>query len=170
MRVTCYINLQYKKKIERNQVDASLIFITKEELFGLNERVIEEARWRVKKKLKTRFACIRKVPFARNVDVTMFRLMKTFIFICRGRHEGTSNVETYRDRQGQTGTDKARQGHTGTDKDKKGQAWTDRDKQGQAGTERKCPCLSLLVSVCPCLSLLVPACSWPVLGIDWHNW
>ena len=66
------------------------------------------------------------MPFARKVNVTMFILMKTLLFICRGRHEGKENVETYRNRQRQT--DKERQGHTGTDKDKQGQAWTDRDK------------------------------------------
>ena len=44
--------------------------------------------------------------------------MKTVILIFRGRHEGIANVETYRDGQGQTGTDKYKQG----------QAWTDRDK------------------------------------------
>ena len=48
----------------------------------------------------------------------MFIPMKTFIFIFRGRHDGIANVWTYRDRQGQKGTDK----------DKQGQAWTDRDK------------------------------------------
>ena len=78
-----------------------------------------------------------------------------------GRHDGITNVETYRDRQGQTRTDRDIQGHTGTDKDKQGQAWTDRDKKGQAGTDRECPCLSLFV---PALSLLVPACPWAVLG------
>ena len=74
---------------------------------------------------------------------------------------------TDRDRQGQTGTDRDRQGRTGTDKDKQGQAGTSRDKQGQARTERECPCLSLLV---PFLSLLVPPCPCPVPSIDWHNW
>ena len=47
--------------------------------------------------------------------------MKTVIFICRDRHEGIANVETYKDRQGHTGTDRDRQGLTGTDKDKQGQ-------------------------------------------------
>ena len=58
------------------------------------------------------------MAFAKKVNVTMFIPMKTFIYIFRGRHEGITNVETYRDRQGQTGTDK----------DKQYQAWTDRDK------------------------------------------
>ena len=69
------------------------------------------------------------MAFARKVNVTMFILMKTVIFICRGRHEGIANVETYRDRQGQTRTDRDRQGQTGTD----------RDRQGQTGTERAVP-------------------------------
>ena len=58
-----------KKKLERNQVEPSGIFFTRIEQFGLNERVNEEARVKVKKKLKTRFACIRTVPFARKVKV-----------------------------------------------------------------------------------------------------
>ena len=58
------------------------------------------------------------MAFARKVNVTMFIPMKTVIFIFRGRHEGIANVETYRNGQGKTGTDK----------DKQGQAWTDRDK------------------------------------------
>ena len=40
--------------------------------------------------------------FARKVNLTMLIVMKTVIFISRGRHEGMANVETYRDRQGQT--------------------------------------------------------------------
>ena len=58
----------------------------------------------------------------------MFILMKTNIFICRGRHAGKVNVETYRDRLGQTRTYKDKQGQTGRDKDKQGQTGTDRDK------------------------------------------
>ena len=107
----------------------------------------------MKKKLKTRFACIRTVTFARNVNVTMFRLMKTVIFICQGRYEGIANIETYRDRQGQTRTDRDRQG----------QAGRSMDRQGPAGTERECPCLSLLAPACPCL---VPACSLHVPGLS----
>ena len=68
------------------------------------------------------------MAFARKVNVTMFILMKTVIFICRGRHEGMANVETYRDRQLQTRTDRDRQGQTRTSRDKHGQTWTDRDK------------------------------------------
>ena len=106
------------------------------------------------------------MAFASKVNVTMFILMKTVIIVCRGRNAGIENVETYRDRQGQTGTDKDKQGHTGTDRDRQGQARTGKDRQGQAGTERGCPSLSLffpadlslLVHVCPCPSLSVPVC------------
>ena len=113
-----------------------MIFITRIKLFGLNERAIEEARWKVKKEIETRFACIETVPFARKVNVTMLILMKTVIFICRGRHEGIASVETYRDRQGQTRTDRDIQGQTGTDRDRQGQTRTDRDRQGQTRTRR----------------------------------
>ena len=46
MKVSCYIIqiIKIKKKIERNQVEPFVIFITRVELFGLNERGIEEAR------------------------------------------------------------------------------------------------------------------------------
>ena len=155
MKVTCYINLQYKKKLEWNQIEPSVIFITKIELFGLNERVIEEARWKVKKKLITRFACIGTVPFARKVHVTLFIVMKTVIFIYRGRHEGITNVETHRDRQGQIGTYRDRQG----------QARTSMDRQGDVGTSRDRKGMSLFVSVCPCL---VPAWVCLSLGCPWH--
>ena len=124
----------------------------------------------------------------------MFILMKTVIFICRGRHEGIANVETYSDRQGQTRTDRDMQGQkktsrdiqgqTRTDRDIQGQTRTSRDKRGQTGTSMEkqgqkrndpvCPCLvpslSLLVPACLCVSLLVSVCPWAVPGIDWHNW
>ena len=77
--------------------------------------------------LKTRFVFNGTVAFARKVNVTMFILMKTVIFICRGRHECIANVEIYRDRQGQKATDKDRQGQTGTDRGRQG-------RQGKAGT------------------------------------
>ena len=116
----------------------------------------------VKKKLKTRFACIGTLAFARKVNVTMFILMKTIIFICKGRHKGIANVETYRDGQGQTRTDRDGQGQTGTEKDKHGQAWTDKDRQGQVRTSRDRKGMSLFVPARPCLSLpcscFVPAC------------
>ena len=38
--------------MKKTQVEPFVIFITKIELFGLNERVIEEARCKVKKKKK----------------------------------------------------------------------------------------------------------------------
>ena len=129
---------------------------------------------------KKRFACIGTVAFARKVNVTMCILLKTVIFICRGRYEGIAHVETCRDRQGHKRTDE----ETRTSREKQGQAWTDRDKYGKSGTEREYPCLSLLVPacpclslprpclslLCPCLSLLVPACPCAVPGIDWNNW
>ena len=59
--------------------------------------------------------------FASKVNITMFILMKTMIFICRGIVAGIANVETYRERQGKTGTKKERQGQTGTDRDRQGQ-------------------------------------------------
>ena len=68
------------------------------------------------------------MAFARKVNVTMFILLKTVIFICRGRHEGIANEETYRDRQGQTRTDRDRQGQTRTSRDRHGQTVTDRYK------------------------------------------
>ena len=57
-----------------------------------------------KEEVKNKGACIGTVPFAKKVNVTMLILIKTVILICRGRLEGIANVETYRDRQEQTGT------------------------------------------------------------------
>ena len=68
------------------------------------------------------------MAFAKKVNVTMFILMMAVIFICRGIHECISNLETYRERQGQTRTDRARQGQTRTSRDKHAQRGTDRDK------------------------------------------
>ena len=70
------------------------------------------------------------MAFARKVNVTMLILIKTIMFICRGRHEGVANLETYRDRQGQTGTDK----------EKQGQAGANRDNCGLKGNVPLCPC------------------------------
>ena len=127
-----------------------------------------------KEAVKTRFACIGTVALERKVNVTMFILMKSVLFICRGRHEGISNVDTYRDRQVQTRTDRDRRGQTGTNKDKQGQAWTDRDRQGQEGTSRDRKRMSLFVPVRPCLSLSCPCfvlvCPCAVPDMDWHNW
>ena len=58
------------------------------------------------------------MAFVRKVNVTMFILMKTVILICRVRHKGIANVETYRDRQGQTRTNKDKHGQTGTHREK----------------------------------------------------
>ena len=67
-------------------------------------RSIVEARSKIKKKLKTRFPCIETVAFARKVNVTMFILMNTGIFIFMGRHGGIQGqTRTYRDRQGHQG-------------------------------------------------------------------
>ena len=106
--------------------------------------------------VKTRFACIGTVAFARKVNVIMFILMKTVIFICRGRHAGIANVETYRDRQGQTRTSRQKLGHTGTSRDKHG------NTKGLSLLVPVCSCLSL---PCPCLSLPVPALSLALTGI-----
>ena len=165
-----------KTKLERNQVKHFVIFITRIELFGWHERVIEEAIGKVKKKFKTRFACIGTGAFAWKVNVITFILMKTVIFICRGRECRYSKCRdiqgqpgTYKDSQGQTRTSKNKQGQAATSSDKQRQAGTDRDRQRQKGTSRDRKGLSLFVSVwpclvpaCPCLSLLfsllVPAC------------
>ena len=95
------------------------------------------------------------VPFARKVNVTMFILMKNVIFICRGRHEGIANVDTYRDRQGQTATYRDRQGQAGTSMNRQGQVGTSRDIKRMSLFHPPCPCLSL---PCPSLSLFHPAC------------
>ena len=69
-----------------------MIFSTKIKLFGLNERVIEGGRLKVKKKLQTRVACIVTVDLARKVNVPLLIMTKNIIFISRGRHEGIANV------------------------------------------------------------------------------
>ena len=81
-------------------------------------------------------ACIGTVFFASKVNVTMFILNKTVIFICRGRNAGKANVETDRDQQGQTRTDRDKEGQTRTDRDRQGQTGIDRDRQGQTGIDR----------------------------------
>ena len=82
----------------------------------------------------------------------MFILMKTVI----------AKLEMYKERQGQTGTDRDRQG----------QARTSIDRQEQLGTSRDGKEMSLLVPVCRCLvhacpafSLLVPALYLELTGI-----
>ena len=154
MKVNCYINLQVKP---------FMIFITKIEPIGLDERVFEEAIWKVKKKLEIWFPCIETVAFARKVNITIFILMKTVILMCMGRHEGIANVETNRDRRGQKRTERDIQGQTRTSRDKHGQTGTSRDNQGPEGNVPACPCLSLpgpcVVPSCSRLSLLVPTLS-----------
>ena len=128
------------------------------------KEILRKQNKKVKKKLKTRLACIGTLASARKVNLNKFILMKTVIVICMGRHEGIANVETYRDRQGQKRTDSDRQGRTRTSRDKHRQSGTTRDKQGQKGNVPACPCLV------PALSLLwfcfVPACPCTVSGID----
>ena len=80
-----------------------------------------------------------------------------FTTTCRGRQEGIANVETYRDRQRQTGTYRDRQRQAGTSMDRQGQVGTSRGRKEMSLFVPVCPCLSL---PCPCLSLLVPACPY----------
>ena len=68
-----------------------MIFITRIQLFILNERVIEEARQKVKKKSKTRFACIGTVALASRVNVVMFILHN-----CLKKIYPLTDIETYR--------------------------------------------------------------------------
>ena len=58
--------------------------------------------------------------FTSNVNVTIFILRKTVIFIFRGSNAGKANVVTYRDKQGQTRTHRDRQGETRTVRDGQG--------------------------------------------------
>ena len=94
--------------------------------------------------VKTRFACIGTAAFSRKVKVTMIILMKTVIFICRGRYSKC------RDIQEQTGTDKNRQGQTRISKDKHGQGQeeTSRDRRGRSLFVPACPCFSQQKNVC----------------------
>ena len=125
MKVTCNIN-SCKQKCCKNPVGHFLIFITRIELFGFNERVIEEARGQVKKKLKTRFECIETVAFARKVTAIMFISMKTVILIFIGTHIANGyTYSIYRVMQGQTRTDMDK---LGQGMDNQSQAWTDRYK------------------------------------------
>ena len=146
----------------------------------MNERVLEKARLKAKKnkEVKIRFPCIGTVACQSKVNIMFmftFILMKTVIFICRGRNAGRADVEAYRDKQGQTRTHRDRQGQARKDRERHGQTWTNRDRQGRTGTGRDkqgqagkkgtvpvCPCLSLFV---PTLSLLVLACPCLVPGM-----
>ena len=125
----------------------------------LNERVIEEARWNIKRKLKTRFACIGTVQWLLKGNSYWWRLL--YSSAC-WPHEGIANIETYRDRQGQTRKDRGRQRQAGTSRDRQGWTGSCRDKQGQKGIVPACPCFSLLF---PAFSLLVPALSLVLTGI-----
>ena len=71
-----------------------------------------------KEEVKTMFACAGTVPIERKDNLTLFILMKTVLFICSGRHKEIANVETYRDRQGETRTDRDIQEQTRTSRDK----------------------------------------------------
>ena len=89
----------------------------------MNEIVLVERKIRSKEekeKVKISLACIRTVAFTIEVTVNMLILMKTVIFICRGRNTGVANAETYRDKQGYTRTNRDRQGETRTCRDRQG--------------------------------------------------
>ena len=49
MKVNCYIHIAKERKLVQNQMELFVKWITEIELFGLNDRVIEEARSKVKK-------------------------------------------------------------------------------------------------------------------------
>ena len=89
----------------------------------MDERVVGKTRSKVKKKqeIQIMFAGFGKVAFTSKVNLTMIILMKTMVFICRGRNAGIANVE------GQTGSD--RQGQTKTDRDIEGVKGKDRQRQ-----------------------------------------
>ena len=126
-------------------------FITKTELFGLNERGIEETRSKEKKQKEVKkLVCIHWNSGFCKINVTKFVLMSTMIFICRGGISCITNVETYRDRQGQKRTDRDRHGQTRKSRDRQGRTGTSRDRKGLS---LFVPALSL---PCPCLSLPSP--------------
>ena len=89
----------------------------------MNERVIEEAISKVKKtdKITHKVSYIGTGDFASKVIVTEFILMKTVLIIFREENAGMANIESYKDRQEQTGTAKERQGRTRTSRDRQGQ-------------------------------------------------
>ena len=93
--------------IDRNQV----------ELFELNERVLEKARSKERKNKKVKLGLHALKQWLLQVK-SLFILMKTVIFICRGRNAGIANAETYRDKQGHTRTNRDRQGKTRTCRDR----------------------------------------------------
>ena len=69
----------------------------------------ERSKVKEKKEVKIMFACIGTVTITSKVNITILIFIKTEIFICRGRNSGIANVETYRDKQGQTRTYRERQ-------------------------------------------------------------
>ena len=90
------------------------------------------------------------MAFASKVNVTIFILMKTVLFICRGRNVGIANINIYMVKQEQARTYRDRKVYIRTHWDRHGQTGTFGDKQGLAGTDRVRPCFSLLVPACPC--------------------
>ena len=59
------------------------------------------------------------VAFARKVNVTIFILIKTG-YSSAGVNMKVANIDTYRDRQGQTRTDRGRQRQAGTSMHRQG--------------------------------------------------
>ena len=122
-----------KTKLERNQYEPIVKYITRIELFGLNERLIEEARSKVKttEEVKQKDCMHWNSGFCKQSQCYYVYTDED----CNNHLEGQKcRYRKCRDTQGQTGTDKDRQGHTWTDKDTQGQTGTDRDRQGQKGT------------------------------------
>ena len=132
------------------------------ELFGLNERVIQEAK---SKEKKTELGknqvfmhwnsgfCEQSQCYYVHTDEDCENYLlgeKCRVSKCTDIQGQTG---TNRDKQGQRGTEMDRQGQAWTDRARKGQTWTDRDRKGQAGTSREIKGLSLFVPACPCLSL-----------------
>ena len=177
MKVTCYISLHWKTKLERNQVKPFLKFITRpvriewKIYWGSKMKNKEEVKDKVCMHWNSGFCKESQCNYVHtdedcyiHLQVWTWRYSK-----CRDRHEQTG---TYRLRQGQTRTYRVRQGQTRIDKDRQGQAWTDRDNHEQIGTSRDKKGMSLFVPVylclslpCPCLSLLDPALSLAFTGI-----
>ena len=76
---------------------------------------------------------------------------------------GIANIDTYRDRKGQTGK-------TQTKKERQGQTGTEGDHQGRKGLSLLGPVSPFMSLPCPCLSNVFPACPSPVPGVDCQNW
>ena len=104
----------------------------------MNERVLEKARSKVKKNKKVKLGLLALKQWLLQVK-SLIILMKTVIFICRGRNAGLADVETYRDQQDkkeQTGTHRDRKGETKRGRNRQGQTGTYRDRQGRTGMDR----------------------------------